>query len=292
VSTTRGLALHNDLLDLAEQVPPLPSTVTRLVSAVANDRCEIEEIAWIVREDPMVVAALLRESNSAMSAPVSEIVTVEAAIVRLGTARVLAVATDSGLPKQTRKSLQSYQLAVGELWEHSLQVSYVAEAMYRMNRSLTGPEVVTAALLHDLGQMLLDQVLDPTHFGQARAHHADVTAAERELVDVDHAELGALLLEMWGIPWSISDAVRHHHQPEFGESPMPYIINASDRLVHEIFDAAPDGTDDHQPDPQRAEQHHEGLLRSLDALGFDYDRVFAVAHKQLVDYGQIDVDGD
>ena len=273
--------------------------MTRLVSAVANDRCEIEEIAWIVREDPIVVAALLRESNSAMSAPVSEIVTVEAAIVRLGTARVLAVATDSGLPKQTRMSLRSYHLAVGELWEHSLRVSYVAEAFYRTDRSLAGPEVVTAALLHDLGQMLLDQVLDPDHFGQARAYHGDVTAAERELVDVDHAELGALLLEMWGIPWSISDAVRHHHQPEFGESAMPYIIHAADRFVHEIFDPEPDRADDEHADDEHADSDqvdshhaalHESLLRSLDVLGLNYDRVLTVVRKQLVDYGQIDRD--
>ncbi|MCP3989461.1 MAG: HDOD domain-containing protein [Actinomycetia bacterium] len=275
MSTTRGLTLHNDLLDLAEAVPPLPSTVTRLASAIANAQCEIEEITTIVREDPIVVAALLRESNSAASAPVSEIVTTEAAIMRLGTARVLAVATDSGLPEQTREGLTSYQMEAGELWEHSIRVSYVAEAIYKANRALAGPEVVTAALLHDLGQMLLDKVLDPHHFGEAMACHTEITAAERELVEVDHAELGALLLELWGIPWSISDAVRHHHQPEFGESAMPYIVSAADRFVHEIFDARLASPED----------NHEHLLRSLAFLGLDYHGVLDGAHKLLTDYG-------
>lgn len=275
--STTILTLHNELLDMAEAVPPLPSTVTRLAVAIADDRSELEEVAGIVREDPMVVAALLRESNSAASAPVSEIVTVEAAIMRLGMARVLAVAADSGVTKQTRDELVSYQLGAGELWDHSIRCSYVAEAVHKMARRTTGPEVVTAALLHDIGQMLLDKILDPVYFDEAWASHGEITAAERELVEVDHAELGALLLELWGIPWSISDAVRHHHQPEFGESAMPYVVAVADLFVHEIFETRPD----------QAVDNHALLLDHLGILGLCYDNVRVNARKLLLDYGHL-----
>ena len=262
---------------MAEAVPPLPSTVTRLAVAIADENSELEDVTAIVREDPIVVAALLRESNSAASAPTSEIVTVEAAIMRLGMARVLAVATDSGVTKQTRDELKSYQLGAGELWDHSIRASYVAEAIYKANRSITGPEVVTAALLHDIGQMLLDKILDPGHFTEARHCHADVTLAERELVEVDHAELGALLLELWGIPWSISDAVRHHHQPEFGESSMPHVVAIADLFVHQIFESR----------PHQAEQNRERLLGHLAELNLDHDTIEAGARKLLTDYGHL-----
>jgi putative nucleotidyltransferase with HDIG domain len=281
--TNTILTLHNELLDMAESVPPLPSTVTRLAVAVADEDSELEDITSIVRDDPLVVAALLREANSAASAPASEIVTVEAAIMRLGMARVLAVATDTGVTKQTREELAAYQLGAGELWDHSTRASYVAEAVYKLDRSLTGPEVVTAALLHDVGQILLDKILDPVCFNEARSSHDQITMAERELVEIDHAELGAVLLELWGIPLSISDAVRNHHQPEFGESAMPYVVSIADLSVHEIYETR----------PLQAEQNRERLDRCLAEVGLERDAVLTGARKLLLDYGHlVEADGN
>lgn len=275
VNTRLGLALHNDLLDLAESVTPMPATVTRLAAAVASEQCEIEDVTTILREDPMVVAALLRESNSAVSAPVTEIVTVEAAIVRLGMGRVLAVATDCGVTGQTRDELASYELSAGALWEHSVRASYVAETIYQASPSLTGPEVVSAALLHDIGQMLLDKVLDPAHFLEARKYHKKITHAERELADVDHAELGALLLELWEVPSSIVEAVRYHHQPDVPGTAMAHIVCMSNLLVHEIF-----CTPSSQPVPD-AEQ----IVQCLAALELDRAEIVERSRTVLTNIG-------
>lgn len=251
MNTRLGLARHDELLDLAESVVPMPTTVIRLAAAVASEQCEIDDVTTILRQDPMVVATLLRESNSAASAPVSEIATVEAAIMRLGMARVLAVAVNSCVTGQTRDKLTSYELSAGALWEHSVRASYVAETIYQASRPLAGPEVVTAALLHDIGQMLLDKVLNPAHFLKARKHHRNITHAERELADVDHAELGALLLELWEVPPSIVEAVRYHHLPDVPGTAMAHIVCVSNLLVHEIYCTPPNQPD---PDPDQIGQ--------------------------------------
>ena len=263
MSIISGLAHHDAIFDLAESFPPLPATVSRLATIIADPRSEVEDVTAILREDPMVVATLLREANSAASAPVNPITTVEAAVMRLGLARVLAVATSSGIPAKAHSELTSYNLSAGELWSHSIRASYVAEAIHRTSRDLAGPEVVTAALLHDIGQMVLDEILDPRFFREARISNIQITTAERELVDVDHAELGAMLLELWGIPDSIATAVRFHHEPDLCETMLAHVVSLSDLLVHELTGELSDHSDD---GPGRIEQ-------SLETLGLDHQKI-------------------
>jgi len=273
-----GLALHNELFELAEAVPPLPSTVTRLAAIISDSDSELEDVTSVLREDPLLVASLLRESNSATSAPASAIATIDAAIMRLGMARVLAVATAAGAPAQTQTELTSYEMSSGQLWEHSIRSSYVAEAIYRMNRSLCGPEVVTASLLHDVGKMLLDQALDPVYFREARSCHLQTTDAERELVDVDHAEIGAILLELWDIPQSIVDTVRFHHKPENCESLMAHVVFIADFVTHDLFDSV----------PKHVQRNHGRYHQSLTVLGLDNNGVLDQAKKLLIDVGHMD----
>lgn len=38
-------------------------------------------------------------------------------------------------------------------------------------------------------------------------------AAEIEVIGASHAEIGAYLLGIWGLPYPVVEAVAHHHQP-------------------------------------------------------------------------------
>jgi HD-like signal output (HDOD) protein len=278
------LDLHHHLLDLAEAMRPLPATVSRLAAVIADESSQIEDVSSIIREDPSLIAALLRESNSAASAPASEIVTVEAAVMRLGLARVLAIATSSSLGSETQKPLPAYDLGAGDLWTHSVTCSYAAEAVYRMSSRAVGPEVVTAALLHDIGQIVLDNVLDRDQFVMAKAVNVLVTTAERELVEVDHAELGALLLELWEIPRTITNAVRFHHDPEAAIGELPaHAVYVANLVAHEI------AVDDDEIDDDFVEELHEEeqaqLERSLDLLDVDHEDLVERAIRLLVRAG-------
>jgi putative nucleotidyltransferase with HDIG domain len=279
MSNTSNLDFHHHLLDLAEAMRPLPTTVVRLASVIADENSHITEVTSILREDPSLVAALLRESNSAASAPGTGIVTVEAAIMRLGLARVLAIATSTALSiSETQQPLYAYGLPAGRLWDHSIKASYVAEAIYRKMPRMVGAEVVTAALLHDIGQIVLDKVLDPRHFQLARTNNLLVTTAERELVEVDHAELGALLLELWDIPRSITDAVRYHHEPQLGVGHMAHVTFVANLIAHDFDDVVTDRT-----------AELDALLEaSLVELGLDLDEVLNLSTRILERAGLIE----
>jgi HD-like signal output (HDOD) protein len=223
-----ALELHDRLLDLSEALRPLPATVIELAQAVASEGVSVPQVAQIVSKDPGLVAPLLSEANSAASASVTEITTVDRAVSRLGIARVLAIATSSAMHGVVPDQLPGYDLAGDTLWGHAQLSSRVAEVLRRVSPMEIGPEIVTAALLHDLGKVIMGQVLVYRHLDQARLHAGDLVAAERELVSLDHAEVGAILLEIWKLPASICEPVRYHHAPHEGGGLSAHALHIAD----------------------------------------------------------------
>ena len=239
LTTTEGLPpAERDVrhvLELAEAIRPMPASVGRLAAVVSDEFGQLSDVAAVVREDPMLVTNLLTEANSAASSPLSKITTVEAAVTRLGLARVMAVASLAVFGPDARKALDAYRMPAGALIEHAVRSSYVAEAAYGMLSGELDASVVTAALLHDLGMLALDMVLDRDQVEEAMAEGVVITTVERELVKVDHAELGALMLETWALPACLITAVRHHHEPFSVSDPATHVVAVADLLTHERY---------------------------------------------------------
>jgi len=75
---------------------------------------------------------------------------------------------------------------------------------------------VIAALLHDIGRLFLASKM-PEEFCSiqrlATLHECKLFEAEEELLGTSHAEIGAYLLGLWGLPNVIVEAIAHHHRP-------------------------------------------------------------------------------
>ena len=65
----------------------------------------------------------------------------------------------------------------------------------------------------------------------------DCAAAEREILGVSHAEVGAYLLGLWGIPFPIVEAVAFHHRPnEVAPESRPLVaaVHIASGLIEEM----------------------------------------------------------
>ncbi|MEL6981990.1 MAG: HDOD domain-containing protein [Actinomycetota bacterium] len=269
------LDIHHQILDRAESLRPLPITVVRLAGIVADPDSDVEDMVAVLREDPTLVASLLREANSAWSGPTSNITTIQAAATRLGSGRVLAIAMDVSLDLQAPLQLVAYDVTTDELREHAIWASFVAEAVQNLAKDRIGPEAITAAFLHDIGKGLLDQYIDPRFLRFAWAPDRQIVEAEHELAGVDHAELGALLMELWGIPQPIADAIRYHHEPQLSPTPLAAAVAIADGLSHQFR-----GT--------RAGTLDETVEWSLRQLGLERETVVDRTEKVLFRAGLLD----
>lgn len=76
--------------------------------------------------------------------------------------------------------------------------------------------VVLAALLHDIGKLVIAE-RTPAHFARVLAQSEEegrpFHEIEEHLTHISHAEVGAYLLSLWGLPYSVVEAVAHHHHP-------------------------------------------------------------------------------
>ncbi|MCP3987927.1 MAG: HDOD domain-containing protein [Actinomycetia bacterium] len=240
------LDIHIQLLDIADNLRPLPQSAVALASAVVNPRLGPRDLAPIIGKDTALIGLILREANSAASGARDRIGSLETAVSRLGGTRVLSLAVGDHVHSELDVAMPCYQLSAGELGRHSTAVAVAAEVLNSHLRSRANPDVVTAALLHDFGKVVLSKLLDVAAARPLIEAGETTAGLERDLVAVDHADVGAYIAEAWGLPETLVDTIRNHHNP--GESREAAVVCLADSLAHRLAPsdhswAAPDASD-------------------------------------------------
>jgi HD-like signal output (HDOD) protein len=121
--------------------------------------------------------------------------TVRDAVVRVGIGPVVSFAVASCLGPTFRRALPAYGLSEGDLWSHSVAASLGAEVIGALSPIMVPPETVTAALLHDVGKLVLARFLTPELLAGIADARIDgersEMQAEIDVLGVHHGELGA-----------------------------------------------------------------------------------------------------
>lgn len=206
------------VLASAQTLKPLPASVARLTAIVSKEDVDLREVVDVVQLDQALTARMLKAANSALSASRSQIGTVKDAVVRLGSGLVLSFAMASSVKNTAGGALPGYGLGEGELWRHSVAAALAAEVLKPLVRKVSlPPEAFTAALLHDIGKLVLNRFLDrdtaaSVHRARAEAG-LDFEAAEAAVLGIGHGALGGTIAQRWGLPDSIVIGIRFHENP-------------------------------------------------------------------------------
>lgn len=213
------------LIAQASHLEPLPASAASLAELLSVEGWELEEVVEVVALDQGLTGKLLGLANSALHGALDRISTVDAAVLRVGAGSVLAIAVGTGVRRQLSGALPAYGLGEGELWERSVAAAVAAELLPTHAARAMPAGLTTAALLHDIGKLLLARHLDPDlqrYLGLARERGGLAEeCAEVEILGVNHAELGGLVAQHWNLPPSIVEGISYHHAPQdsfFGES--------------------------------------------------------------------------
>src|ERR1017187_3613130 len=131
-------------------------------------------------------------------------------------------------------------MEAGALWRHSLVTGQLTPRVLALSKkfSLDSSVAYTAGLLHDIGKIVIGQVLDSVT--QTQVHklveeeHMTLLQAEKVVLGCDHAQVGGCLLHQWRIPEIIVEAVEFHHQPpaDFGTKLSP-VVHIADAIAHQ-----------------------------------------------------------
>jgi HD-like signal output (HDOD) protein/ActR/RegA family two-component response regulator len=217
----RCLLLHDllseprlrSLVGRIRALPSLPRIYSALQGIVNDERMTVADVAALVRADSALAARVLQIVNSAFFRLARRITNIEQAVSHLGfqAIRNLAMSVDvfSRWPKRTAVALD-----LESLQRHVHAVASAAKSL--AGKSAIADDTMLAGLLHDIGYWVLVQEC-PGNLSQAIdlavARGIPLHAAESEVIGASHAEIGAYLLGIWGLPFPVVEAVAHHHQP-------------------------------------------------------------------------------
>jgi HD-like signal output (HDOD) protein len=229
-----------ELIAGTTELAALPATSVRLLALLNDPEVGVEPVAAVIEKDPSLTANLLKLSNSAYYGMRRRLGTVSEALLHLGSRTVLTIAFATSMGEVMRGPMSGYRLPRRRLWSHALATGVAAARLCGPDsQAATRDRAFTAGLVHDVGKLLLDRLLQR----QVEQLPPNVEAkalliAERSLLGFDHAQAGAALGEAWNFPPDLVEAIGRHHEPPREASALVHIVAAANLVAVHIGEHA------------------------------------------------------
>jgi HD-like signal output (HDOD) protein len=220
------------------QLPAMPKTYGRLQAALARPSVTAAEIGDIVNADAGIAGKVLQITNSAFFRLRKPMVRIKDAVTYLGFATVRNLVLSAEIFSQWRVPEGLSDLDPERLQNHAQCAAAACKALAGGRAS--PDDAWLAGLLHDIGYWVLIQEC-PKELGKAiqlaRAEGLPLVECERQVTGASHAEIGAYLLGLWGLPYTIIEAVALHHTPA-AVTPHGYDLVGALAVSHALLDPA------------------------------------------------------
>src|SRR3954471_9897912 len=205
-----------ETLKKVSSIATLPEVTVKIVSTVEDPKSTAAALHKIVAHDPALATRILKVVNSAFYGLPGQIGSVERAIVLLGLNAIKNIAVATSLGQLFRGIKLCEGFTAKDLWTHCIAVGVTARELARQMKVPIADEAFLAGLIHDTGLLVSLQVWpDKLKLAceTAQKSERDFCEIEREIVGVDHQQLGQGLAELWKFPRSCQLVSGYHHQP-------------------------------------------------------------------------------
>jgi HD-like signal output (HDOD) protein len=217
---------------LLSNIPAFPPVVLRALDLLARDRADISRLASVITADATLSAQVLRMANSALFGFVTEIDTVQHAVVALGLSRVQSLIMTVATTNYMRATFRTEALT--KCWRHTLASAILSRELARA-AGLEPDRAYTFGLLHDIGRLgLLVGYPDAYNeiLAEAGRDAVSLLDLEKRRFGLDHCEAGRLLMGEWGLPPEVLVATgRHHDPPQGGPFDMLHVVHLACRFA-------------------------------------------------------------
>lgn len=198
-------------------IPSIPSLYFRIMETLSSPDASLMQIGEIISKDPGMTAKILQLVNSAFFGIARRISNPVEAIQMLGVGTVRSLVLSLHV-FSCFDHAHFKNFSIEKVWTHSLTTGRIAQKIAKMEKADRAmlDETYVSGMLHDIGKaMLASSLAEPYQQAVtiAQERKLQMIEAEREVFGVSHAEVGAYLLGLWGLPITIVEAVALHHSP-------------------------------------------------------------------------------
>lgn len=204
------------IIDDIDQLKPISDIAGKVLSLIDDPDCGMSDLADIIRHEPALTANLLKLANSAYFGLPGKIDDAKQAIVYLGMNQVIDLVLLASCSQSLTGAHEGYGLANGELWKGAVAGAIIAgDLAHKKGLKYTGL-AFTGGLLRDIGKVVVDQYVHSAAEQIAermKSQNISFYAAERQVLGVDHAQVGGMLAEKWNLPSTLTCIIRYCHSP-------------------------------------------------------------------------------
>ncbi len=206
------------IFKFTHKLPSLPQTTLQALQIIENPEYNITALANVIGLDQALAARVLQWANSPFYGLRFKVSTLEHAIMAMGTVAVRDLLLTISVSEMFNRKMSGYGIDRGGLWNHSVAVAAGSRRLAKMQKFSHPEQVFIAGLLHDIGKLVLNELLDYEknwHDEWIKLQKSGIgfMELERWFTGMDHAHLGGRIAEQWGLPSILVEAIACHHEP-------------------------------------------------------------------------------
>lgn len=205
---------EKQIVSAIRDLEPIPEVALQIMDMSRDPDVAIQDVATLASHDTAITANTLRVVNSAYFGLKRKIDSVHEAVILLGIDTIVQLAFMQAASVNLKREMLGYDLMEGDLWKHSAASAILAKHIAENVGSNEINLIFTAALLKDMGKVILNQyvtaaIKDIDNLVYKLGY--DYLEAEKEVIGLDHAELGGLIAEHWHFTPQMIRIICDHH---------------------------------------------------------------------------------
>jgi putative nucleotidyltransferase with HDIG domain len=203
------------ILEQIDLLAPIPAIASQIMTKSDDPDSSLAEIADLIANDPALTANLLKICNSAYFSLPRKVESVKDAVAWVGLDQIVELVLTNSVSANFNKGLEGYGLGEGELWRHAVTSAHIAKSLaQRYGASKNKHLIYTAALLKDIGKLILGRFVAFSFEKINILVHSQgysFNDAEKNIIGMNHEELGAMVGQKWAFSEKLIYMIRHHH---------------------------------------------------------------------------------
>lgn len=205
------------IIKAIDNLTPFSNISHRILEITSNPDSSLAQLVDVIKYDQGITANLLRICNSSYFGLRNRIVSIKQAVAYLGLEKVAGLVVMGTTAQNFKNAQRGYDLKEGELWRYSVASALIAQDLAEKRKITSIYFIFTTALLKDIGKVILSTYVRESFediIKMVREENLPFVEAEKAVIGIDHAELGARVAEGWNFNPEMVDIIRHHHDPE------------------------------------------------------------------------------
>ena len=195
------------------RLPTLPHILVDILNACQDSAIPFEKLTEIVSRDAAIAARAVSMANSTFFNRGTPIRSLDRALLLLGTDTIKTIVITTTVHQFFSGINSGDNNYLKEFWRRSLSCALLAKSVAILTSYPQPDEAYLCGLLHNIGELVLATNY-PKQFNELSDIETESSRllAEQKEFTIDHAELGAVLVEDWGLSPYAADAIRFHHE--------------------------------------------------------------------------------